>query len=65
MKHMCIYTQAPQFATVLNILKNHAIAVSIHVNRTRFEISTDHPMYSYLALICKDISHETDHALGV
>ena len=65
MKHLCIYTKDRQFETVLNILKNHAIPVSIHVNRTRFKISTDHPMYSYLALICKDISQETNHALGI
>ena len=65
MRHLAIYTQDPQFATVLAQLQYHSIPFECHVNRTRFWISVDNPLYSYLALICKDVTNERNHALGI
>ena len=65
MTHFCIYTKDPQFATVLTQLRNHNIPFEAHVNRTRFHIDPSHTLYSYFALLCTNIDHETNHALGV
>ena len=65
MRQFAIYTQDPQFTTVLGQLQYHSIPYECHVMRTRFWISMDNPLYSYFALVCKDVTNETDHALGI
>ena len=65
MRQFAIYTQDPQFRTVLGQLQYHSIPYECHVVRTRFWIHMDNPLYSYFALVCKDVTHETNHALGI
>ena len=64
-RHLAVYTSDPQFRTVLATVQYHSLPYSVHVNRTRFWVDVQPPMYSYFALTCKDITHEKDHALGV
>lgn len=65
MRQLAVYTQDPQFRTVLAQLQYHSIPCEVHTNRTRFWIDVTNPLYSYFALVCKDVTNESNHALGI
>ena len=65
MRHLAIYTKDAQFATVITLLRSHSIPCEYHVNRTRFWLDVTHPLYSYMALVCKDVTNERNHAVGI
>lgn len=65
-RHYAVYHSNPTLAgTVVQQLQDNSIPFEIHLQRTRFWLDTAHPLHSYIALVCKDVTDETDHALGV
>ena len=65
MRQLAVYTTDAQFSTVLAQLQYNSIPYECHVNRTRFWIDVTNPLYSYFALVCKDVNNEKNHALGI
>ena len=63
----CVYTQDPNYITVIRWLKQHDIPIECHLARTRFWIPAG-TKYTEFVLrwgdVCPNIDHETDHALG-
>ena len=69
MKHYCVYTRdiRPGFISALNELS--PTDFEMHLNRTRFWLNendiTHMQFYIRWSHLLHDISHETDHGLGV
>lgn len=68
-RHYCVYTQDPKFATVLRFIKSYNIKHELHLNRTRFWIDDSSPTWCLLLLQfyahIHSIDSESDHTLGV
>lgn len=49
---------------VLRQLQKHEIRCEHHISRTRFSIDESHPLHSYIALVCVDVTDEINSATG-
>ncbi len=69
LRHYCVYTQDPHFASILNFIQIYSIEHELHLNRTRFWVDDSSPTWCLLLLKYSSSIHpidsETDHTLGV
>ncbi len=49
---------------VLKQLRKYKIQCEHHISRTRFSLEESHPLHSYIALVCVDVTDEINSATG-
>lgn len=66
-RQFCVYTQRPEFLSVVTWLKENQIKYEAHLNRTRFWIPQGPAMTEFLLRwyeICPQVMSDEDYQLG-
>jgi len=65
MNQYYILTSDPLYTHVVNWIRNHALECSIHLNRVRFWVPVDSPLYTDFILRFRDHCPPVDSSLDL